>query len=164
MSADPVARVRAAFVHAWAGYEAHAFGADELLPLTNGSSDRWGGLGFTLLDSLDTLLLLGLEEPYARARSWAVRELPERVRQCGEVPFFEVTIRALGGLLGAHALDRTGGGELLKLAEQLGRALLPAFTSSPSGIPWCTVHLRSGAASCPMIPPPPLPQPKFLIQ
>ena len=63
-----------------------------------------------------------------------------------DVPFFEVTIRGLGGLLGAHTLapDPT----LLALAAQLGRALLPAF-SSASGVPFCTVNLRRGNASCP---------------
>ena len=59
---------------------AHAWGRDELLPLSNTSSIRWGHLGVTLLDSLDTLLLLGLEEEYAAARYWAVTALPARLR------------------------------------------------------------------------------------
>ena len=143
----PTDRVRAAFAHAWLGYEQHAFGADELLPVANRSSDNWGGLGITLLDSLDTMLLLGLDGPYERARTWAIEELPERIRRGGAIPFFEITIRALGGLLGAHAL-RTDAA-LLGVAARLGHALLPAFTQSPSGIPYCTVHLQSGAASCP---------------
>ena len=143
----PTDRVRAAFAHAWLGYEKHAFGADELLPVTNRSSDNWGGLGITLLDSLDTMLLLGLDRPYERARTWAIQELPERIRLGGDIPFFEITIRALGGLLGAHALRADPA--LLGVATQLGHALMPAFTQSPSGIPYCTVHLQSGAASCP---------------
>ena len=63
-----------------------------------------------------------------------------------DVPFFEVTIRALGGLLGAFTLGPNP--KLLDLATQLGNALLPAF-SSASGVPFCTVNLRRRNASCP---------------
>lgn len=141
------ARVRAAFAHAWAGYESHAFGDDELKPVSNRTSIRWGNLGISLLDSLDTMLLLGLEHEYQRARHWVIEVLPERISNGGDVPFFEITIRGLGGLLGAHALRPDS--ELLKVALKLGSALLPALTSSPSGIPFCSVHLQLGAASCP---------------
>ena len=41
----------------------HAFGKDELLPLTQTYGD-WFDLGLTLVDSLDTLLLLGLDSEY----------------------------------------------------------------------------------------------------
>ena len=43
------ARVRAVFAHAWRGYEEHAFGSDELLPLRNASTDRWGALAVTMV-------------------------------------------------------------------------------------------------------------------
>ena len=102
---------------------------------------------------------------YQRALEWVQRELPARLSEDVEVNFFEVraapivgspsaqsvcvhqvTIRGLGGLMGAYTL--TGDQTLLGLAEQLGRALLPAF-GSPSGVPHCSVNLRTGAASCP---------------
>ena len=38
--------------HAWKGYEAHAWGADELKPVSRGRTD-WVGLGLTIIDSLD---------------------------------------------------------------------------------------------------------------
>ena len=50
--------VRDAFVHTYDSYMRNAFPKDELLPLSNASSDRWGRLGVTLVDSLDTLHLL----------------------------------------------------------------------------------------------------------
>ena len=108
--------------------------------MSNRSSNRWGSLGITLLDSLDTMLLFGLDEQYERARHWVLEKLPEKIRLGGSVPFFEVTIRGLGGLLGAHALRPDG--EMLAVAAQLGRALLPALSSSPTGIPLCGVHLQ----------------------
>ena len=41
----------------------HAFGKDELLPLSKTYGD-WFDLGLTLVDSLDTLQLLGLDSEY----------------------------------------------------------------------------------------------------
>jgi hypothetical protein len=44
-------RVRDAFLHAWRGYELHAFGHDEVRPTTNATNDSWGGFGVTLIVS-----------------------------------------------------------------------------------------------------------------
>ena len=145
--------VRASFLHAWLGYKRHAWGEDELMPLSNTSNNRWGGLAITMIDALDTMRLMGLDEQYAAARAWLLEHLPARLKADREVPFFEVTIRGLGGLLGAHTLTLRDTGvsddALLRLAADLGRALLPAF-ASPSGVPYCTVNLRHGTPSCPV--------------
>ena len=141
MPASPAQRIRELFSAAYATYEAHAFGADEVLPLSNRSSRRWGNLGITVLDSLDTMALLGLEAPYGRALAWVEREFPERVRRGGDVPFFEVTIRALGGLLSAHSLS--GEAIFLTKALDLGQRLATCF-SSASGIPFGHVNLQGG--------------------
>ena len=42
------AAVKRAFVHAYRGYSKHAFGHDEIRPVTNRTNDSWGGLGATL--------------------------------------------------------------------------------------------------------------------
>lgn len=52
------------------------------------------------------------------------------------VPFFETVIRYLGGLLSAYALS--GEPILLARADDLGKALLPAFNTS-SGMPMYAV-------------------------
>lgn len=49
--------------HIYGACRKHAFGQDELLPLSQ-TSNTWFDLGLTLLDSLDTLLLLGLDAEY----------------------------------------------------------------------------------------------------
>ena len=59
---------------AWKGYRTYAWGEDELLPLSH-ASHRWFGLGLTLVDSLDTLHMMGLEEELAEARVWVARNL-----------------------------------------------------------------------------------------
>lgn len=53
--------VRDAFRHAWKGYKDHAWGHDELKPISK-SFGEWFSLGLTLIDSLDTMWILGLEE------------------------------------------------------------------------------------------------------
>ncbi len=52
-------------------------------------------------------------------------------------PFFETTIRYLGGLLSAYAFS--GESVLLSRADDLGRMLLPAFNTS-SGLPRYAVN------------------------
>jgi mannosyl-oligosaccharide alpha-1,2-mannosidase len=55
--------------HAWKAYEQYAFGADELLPKSLGANNNWGGMGNTLIDSLDTLWLMNMTEEFDRARN-----------------------------------------------------------------------------------------------
>lgn len=71
----------AAARHAWRGYEAHAMGEDELQPLSRRGKNSFGGLGATIVDSLDTLWMLGLKEEFGRARDWVADELS--FNKCG---------------------------------------------------------------------------------
>jgi endoplasmic reticulum Man9GlcNAc2 1,2-alpha-mannosidase len=69
--------VKQAFQHAWSEYETHAFGADEYHPISKKGSNmtKAGGIGYTVVDSIDTMMLMGLDEEYARARSWIKNDL-----------------------------------------------------------------------------------------
>ncbi len=60
------AAVRDAFRHAWAGYRAVAWGRDGLRPVSRSGHDELlgGGMAATLVDALDTLLVMGLAEEY----------------------------------------------------------------------------------------------------
>lgn len=60
-TADRLEAVRDAFRHAWKGYKDHAWGHDELKPVSK-SFGEWFGLGLTLIDSLDTMWIMGLQE------------------------------------------------------------------------------------------------------
>lgn len=123
--------VRDAFLHAWRGYKRYAWGQDELKPLSKKGTDTFGNVGMMILDSLTTLKLLGLEEEFERAAKFVDKELSFDSAD-RDISVFEVTIRALGGLLGAHAL--TGRRTFLERAEELGRRLLPALNTT-SGLP-----------------------------
>ena len=49
------------------------------------------------------------------------------------MPFFETTIRYLGGALSAYALSAEP--TLLRHAERIAQILLPALTGTKSGLP-----------------------------
>jgi mannosidase alpha-like ER degradation enhancer 2 len=134
------ARVREEFLHAWRGYERYAWGHDELRPLSKKARDWYGEpLYMTQVDALDTLILMGLKGEAARTREFVAKNLS--FDRDIYVQNFEITIRHLGGLLSCYQL--TGDRRLLRLAEDLGTRLLPAF-DSPTGIPYRFVNLKTG--------------------
>ena len=57
--------------------ERDAMGADEYHPISRKGSNltEAGGIGYTVVDSLDTMLLMGLDAEYLRARDWVEHKL-----------------------------------------------------------------------------------------
>ncbi|XP_072227720.1 endoplasmic reticulum mannosyl-oligosaccharide 1,2-alpha-mannosidase [Leuresthes tenuis] len=140
---DRLEAVRDAFRHAWKGYKDYAWGHDELKPISK-SFGEWFGLGLTLIDSLDTMWILGLKEEFAEARGWVEKELS--FNKNVDVNLFETTIRVLGGLLSTYHL--TGDQLFLDKAKDLGSRLMPAF-KTPSKIPFSDVNIGKGTAHPP---------------
>lgn len=138
------AAVKAAMSHAWAGYKAKAWGFDELKPRGGFGQDNWAGVGMTLVDSLDTLWVMGMAEEFKEAQAWVASRLS--FDKHASVSVFETTIRALGGLLAAY--DLSGEAVFLEKAKDLGNRLLPAF-NTPTGIPRASIVLATGQASAP---------------
>ena len=159
------------FDHGFDGYMRHAFPADELMPLSckgrfrdvevnrGDLDDALGNFSLTLIDSLDTLVIMNELEKFDSS----VRLVSDSVTFDSDivVSVFEVNIRVLGGLLSAHVLANNMqtqyphllqwyNGQLLTLAQDLGDRLLPAFNTS-TGIPHPRVNLRHGMDS-PKIP------------
>ncbi|XP_069740363.1 ER degradation-enhancing alpha-mannosidase-like protein 2 [Narcine bancroftii] len=144
-------RVKEMFYHAYNNYLENAFPYDELRPLTCDGQDTWGSFSLTLIDALDTLLVLGNVTEFQRV----VHILQDGMNFDIDVnaSVFETNIRVVGGLLSAHLLSREGGitvepgwpctGPLLRLAEEAARRLLPAF-QTPTGMPFGTVNLLNG--------------------
>jgi len=139
-SAALAARVRGEFLHAWNGYKRYAWGKDDLLPVSRSGRD-WHDhtLYMTAIDSLDTMILMGLDEEAEATRGFLAENLTFDLDI--EVKNFEITIRVLGGLLSAYQLTQDR--RLLALAEDLGNRLLPVF-DSPTGMPYMYVNLRTG--------------------
>ncbi|MFS8015975.1 putative mannosyl-oligosaccharide 1,2-alpha-mannosidase [Helianthus anomalus] len=145
--------VKKAFIHAWSGYKNHAMGYDELMPLSKRGVDGLGGLGATVVDALDTAMIMGLDDVVSEAGSWIEQHLPERISHKGQVNLFETTIRVVGGLLSSYHLSNsnpTNKGPkpsvYLENAKNLADRLLTGFTSSPTAIPFSDVVLHERTA------------------
>ncbi len=133
--------IRTEFLHAWNAYRQYAWGHDALDPLTRHPRDWYGAsLCMTPVDAFDTMVLMGLTREAAEAKQLIVDSLS--FDRDMEVQGFEVTIRLVGGLLSAYQLD--GDRRFLALATDLARRLLPLY-SSPTGMPYRFVNLRTGA-------------------
>eukprot|EP01007_Sphenomonas_quadrangularis_P003829 NODE_83_length_2227_cov_133.328283_g61_i0.p1 GENE.NODE_83_length_2227_cov_133.328283_g61_i0~~NODE_83_length_2227_cov_133.328283_g61_i0.p1 ORF type:complete len:482 (-),score=154.59 NODE_83_length_2227_cov_133.328283_g61_i0:315-1760(-) len=132
--------IRAVFAESWAAYRRYAWGHDELRPVTKDYKD-WvpDGVALTLLDALDTLHMLGFKEEFQLAKEWVRTNLT--FDRSGLISTFELTIRALGGLLSAYALD--GDPVFVQKAVDLTERLLKAV-SPTTGIPYAQVNLSSG--------------------
>ena len=126
----------------WAAYQEYAWGYDVLLPLSKTGLNWYDhSLGISPIDAYSTLAVMGLEteakkiEQYVLSKDWD---------QDVYVQVFEVNIRILGGLLAIY--DHTQNPNILNKAIDFGNRLLPAF-DSPTGIPYHSVNLRSGATA-----------------
>ncbi|KAK3336476.1 endoplasmic reticulum mannosyl-oligosaccharide 1,2-alpha-mannosidase [Cercophora scortea] len=147
-------RVREAMELSWDAYERYAWGHDEFHPISKtGRHMAPKGLGWIIIDSLDTLMLMNLTSRLTHARQWLSTELTWDQDQ--DVNTFETTIRMLGGLLSAHYLStefpdmapisdddpgKPGEDLYLEKAKDLADRLVAAF-ESPSGIPYASVNL-----------------------
>uniref|UniRef100_A0A2K5EP04 alpha-1,2-Mannosidase n=1 Tax=Aotus nancymaae TaxID=37293 RepID=A0A2K5EP04_AOTNA len=103
-------RVKAMFYHAYDSYLENAFPFDELRPLTCDGHDTWGSFSLTLIDALDTLLILGNVSEFQRV----IEVLQDNVDFDIDVnaSVFETNIRVVGGLLSAHLLSKKAGVEV----------------------------------------------------
>lgn len=158
------------FNHGYRLYLNHGFPADEVRPLTcepygpdyqnleNLRNDALGNVSLTVLDNLDTLIVM---------EQWdllelALKDLKQRQEgyfdQDTSVQVFEASIRWLGGLLLAHILlvdvdwpehskmlhiSQNYDGFLLVMAYDLGLRLIPAYKTSTQ-LPYPRINLRYG--------------------
>lgn len=151
------------FHHAFKHYMDHAYPADELMPLSckgryrgvepsrGDIDDVLGNYSLSLIDALDTLVVLGELDTFEDS----VKKIVKEVNFDNDivVSVFEANIRVVGGLLGGHMMadhlkKKMIGmswyeGELLELAADIGNRLLPAFNTS-TGMPYPRVNLRYG--------------------
>lgn len=132
-------KVKEAMIHAWSSYEQYAWGQDELQPQSKNGVNSFGGLGATVIDSLDTLYIMGLEEQFQKAREWIANSLD--FNKDYEASVFETTIRVVGGLLSAY--DLSNDQVFLDKAKDIADRLLPAW-DTPSGIPYNIINLAHG--------------------
>lgn len=148
-------RVRDAFKLSWSSYENHGWGYDVYRPVSKtGRQMVPNGMGWIIVDALDTLMLMNLTTELDHARKWVSTSLT--YDQDHDVNTFETTIRMLGGLLSAHYLSTTfpdmaplsstanaASDDLyLEKATDLADRLLGAYDSN-SGVPYASVNLHT---------------------
>uniref|UniRef100_H2Y763 alpha-1,2-Mannosidase n=1 Tax=Ciona savignyi TaxID=51511 RepID=H2Y763_CIOSA len=129
-------------------------GPDILNPLNLNINDVLGNFSLTLIDSLDTLAIMGNSTEFKYAVDVVLNQVNFDLNSTVQV--FETNIRVLGSLLSAHLIIEDDeqpfgnmrlpnyNGELLSLAHDLAVRLLPAFEHTSSGIPYPRVNLRYG--------------------
>jgi len=137
-------KVKEMALHAWTGYKRHAWGKNELRPISmQGHSAGIFGktdMGATIVDSLDTLFIMGLDQEYQEARDW-VAENVDFNKIKSEMSVFETNIRFVGGLLSMYSM--TGDRMYLDKTLHIAKKMLIAF-ETPTGIPNGLVNLGTG--------------------
>ncbi|XP_078677901.1 ER degradation-enhancing alpha-mannosidase-like protein 1 isoform X1 [Branchiostoma floridae x Branchiostoma belcheri] len=163
---------RKMFYFGYDNYMRYAFPKDELNPhacsgrgpdVENPANininDVLGDYSLTLVDTLDTLAIMGNASEFKHAVQLVLDNVS--FERNTTVQVFEATIRVLGALLSAHLIitdplqpfgDVQPDGyenDLLELAHDLGTRLLPAFENTPTGLPYPRVNLKHGLPSNP---------------
>lgn len=141
------------FKISFAGYEKYGWGLDEYHPVSHSGKQMVpNGMGWIIVDALDTMMLMNLSSELAHARQWIHHNLT--YDQDHDVNTFETTIRMLGGLLSAHYLsvqfpgiyapvhDDLSDDMYIEKAVDLADRLLGAY-DTPSGIPLASVNLHT---------------------
>ncbi|KAH8668714.1 glycoside hydrolase family 47 protein [Xylariales sp. PMI_506] len=118
--------VRQLFQRDWYAYREYAWKKDALKPVSGGYTDQFSGWAATLVDSLDTLWIMGLKSEFEEAVE-AVAELDFGLSTSRRVNTFETNIRYMGGLLSAYDLSKHP--VLLEKATELGNLLYIAFNT-----------------------------------
>ncbi|KAJ0023872.1 hypothetical protein NQD34_003771 [Periophthalmus magnuspinnatus] len=129
-------------------------GPDVLNPSNININDVLGNYSLTLIDTLDTLLVLGNVSEFQKAVKLVIDTVS--FDKDSTVQVFEANIRILGSLISAHILltdpkhpfgevsFEDYDNELLHLAHDLAVRLLPAFENTNTGIPYPRVNLKTG--------------------
>ncbi|ETI37066.1 hypothetical protein F441_16758 [Phytophthora nicotianae CJ01A1] len=120
--------VRKAMKFAWGNYEEHAFGGDEVDPISGWKrSNVWGDIACSLVDGIDTLWIMDLKDEFQRARDYVANQLDfsHLGRDGNKLSVFETIIREVGGLL--SAFDLSGDNIFKQKAKELMDILAPAY-------------------------------------
>lgn len=136
--------IRQMMKHAWDGYARHAWGMNELKPISqtsyNDSAFRSEKLGATIVDSMDTLYIMQLMDEFEKGKDW-IRHNLNFTGVTTELSVFETNIRFVGGLLSLFSI--TGDTMFLDKAHHIANKLLPAF-DTPTGIPKSLIDISTG--------------------
>ena len=140
-----------AYVRSWNAYDEYAFGHDQLLPLNRSFTDPWNGWGVTIVDAIDTAIVMNLTDIVTKQLSFIPTiDFTSSPKQLVEI--FDINIRYVGGLLGAYDLLNSGlfpnpypqsdVDSLLAQAVSLSNGLAIAY-NTPTGLPTGEVNFTT---------------------
>lgn len=168
-------RTLSLFRHGWKSYMDHGFPADEVRPLTceaygpdfhnraNPRNDAMGNVSLTLLDNLDTLIVMRQWDHLQESLQYLKENKDTFFAQDTVAQVFEASIRWLGGLLLAHlvltdvdwshdseieSIVDDYDGFLLVMAYDLGLRLIPAYKTA-TNLPFPRINLKYGLEAVP---------------
>ncbi|RFU26919.1 hypothetical protein B7463_g9414, partial [Scytalidium lignicola] len=149
------AAVRQEYEYVWDEYAKYAFGSDDLLPLSHAAENDLFGWGATIVDGIDTAVVMGLTDIVKQQLAWIAGV--DFGRSESIVDEFDAMIRYIGGLLSAYDLihsplvppgtyDSEHVEALLKAATTISDHLKPMF-NTPSGLPLANINFTSEESS-----------------
>lgn len=127
------AAVKESFVNSWSGYKKYAWLRDEVVPVSMGYRDTFGGWAATLVDALDTLWIMGMKEDFEMAVN-SIDEIDFTTTETDKINVFETTIRYLGGFLAAYDISGHKYPTLVVKAVEVGDLLMSCF-DTPNRMP-----------------------------
>ncbi|CAE6469951.1 unnamed protein product [Rhizoctonia solani] len=115
------------FKSAYQSYKSFAWGHDSLAPLTNSYIDDRNGWGATIVDSLSTMHIMGLEDLFKEGVVFTLSIDFNTSKTNSTISLFESTIRYIGGILSAYELDGKKDKRLVDKAQELADKLVYAW-------------------------------------
>ena len=145
------AAIREEYEYVWNEYAKYAFGEDDLLPISHQGTDDLFGWGATIVDGIDTAVVMGLEDIVKKQLAWIASV--DFSRADSIVDEFDAMIRYIGGLLSAYDIinsdlvprgtyDERQVQALLEAAKTISDHLKPMF-NSPSGLPYSNINFTT---------------------
>ena len=147
--------VKDSFKRCWKSYRERAWAKDELAPISGRPRDtQFGGWGATLVDSLDTLWIMGLKAKFAEAIDAALKiDFKPSDNRDSEINMFEIIIRYLGGFIGAYDVSGCHDARLLNKAVEVADMAYASF-DTPNRMPvsrWSTRKAADGEEQLPAL-------------
>ena len=144
---ERLAIIKAATEHAWNGYREFAWAQDEIRPVSGRYNNPFNAWGATLVDSLDTLWLMGMKPEFEEAVA-AVKNIDFTTSPRDNIPVFETVIRYLGGLIAAYDVSDKKYRALLDKAVEIADVLFGIF-DTPNRMPQTFYRWKPSYASQP---------------
>ena len=143
--------VKITFERCWQSYRARAWRKDELSPISGNFTNPYAGWGATLVDSLDTLWIMGMEEEFAEAVDAAVG-IDFGPKDSGDVNVFETVIRYLAGFIAAYDISGCNDERVLQKAVEVGNMVYASF-DTPNRMPVPRWDPRAASEGIEQLPP-----------